>query len=334
MILLENLFALKAIKTNRPATDDEIQAVEKLFERPVPAEMRELWKRSSKIDLPDAQASIYSPVEIYDWLTNPKYCSKFQGGVLRYKLLPLLNDHESNFVAAAIGEPLSPRILWVPHDDGPDFIYRSMLPFFASLIDMITRNEEYVQSQKTMEDEDDEERIYCATIYYINRVANLQHDYHPNAPRTIEDSRDAKLLLERNNDVDDNLAIQLLGPDDILEWKRTIEKNSHLRYRVLTRLRSINHPTIQELLAEDSRQFQAFSKDLLDEVKKAGYSTATIQDSTLEIKLPNKLRTNPYYLDVFFCIRHKPDAVPRIARWIDDKIAGKDPRERDVSIFD
>ncbi len=333
MILLEDLFALKAIKTNRPATDDEIQAVEKLFERPVPSEMRELWKRSSKIDLPDAQASIYSPLEIYDLLTNPKYCSKFQGGVLRYKLLPLLNDHGSNFVAAAIGEPLSPRILWVPHDDGPEFLYRSMPSYIVNLIDMITRFEEHVLRQNMMED-DDEEECNSATIYYGNKVTYLQHDYHPNAPRTIEDSRDAKSLLERNNDVDDNLAIQLLGPDDIVEWKRTIEKDGQLRSRVLDRLKSISRPAIQELLSEDSRQFQAFSETLLNEVKKAGYSTATIQDRCLGIKLPNKFYPNHYSLDAFFCNRHKPDAICRTTRWIDDKMTGKDPRERDVSIFD
>jgi len=214
--------------------------------------------------------------------------------------VPLLNDHQANYLAVLVREPLAFRVAHVPHDDGSRLVYRELEGCARALLEALAAGE-------------------SADMFFHD----TDGDYTADAPRTPADQQAARLLLATDGEHEEwNYAAQLLDEGNLEGWARLLETDHFVRRDVVARMRKLHSPVIRELLARDQRAFDEFARRVADAARNDGLKVGEQRNGVLRV---NGSWMN---LDGFFYRRSIPDAMPRMMAWFHDLVAKRDPRER------
>ena len=214
--------------------------------------------------------------------------------------VPLLDDHQSNYVAVIVLPPLAFRVAHLPHDDGSRLLYRDVDTWLSGLLEAMDASDT------------------TADLYFHGALG----DYRPDAPRPIEDQEAARTLLSTKGEREEwNYAAQLLDSANLDEWARLLETDHFVRRDVRARMQKMSSPAIRELLRRDQETFEAFATMAADAAQKAGLTVGRPDGDSLRVggKWMN--------LDAFFHRRNIPNATSRMVAWFEDVIAGRDPRQ-------
>jgi len=214
--------------------------------------------------------------------------------------VPLLNDHQANYLAVLVREPLAFRVAHVPHDDGSRLVYRELESCARALLEALAAGE-------------------SADMFFHD----TDGDYTADAPRTPTDQQAARSLLATDGEHEEwNYATQLLDESNLEGWSRLLETDHFVRRDVVARMRKLHSPVIRELLARDQRAFDEFARRVADAARNDGLKVGEQRNGVLRV---NGSWMN---LDGFFYRRSIPDAMPRMMAWFHDLVAKRDPRER------
>jgi len=214
--------------------------------------------------------------------------------------VPLLIDHQANYLAVLVREPLAFRVAHVPHDDGSRLVYRELEGCARALLEALAAGE-------------------SADMFFHD----TDGDYAADAPRTPPDQQAARSLLATDGEHEEwNYATQLLDESNLEGWARLLETDHFVRRDVVARMRKLHSPVIRELLARDQRAFDEFARRVADAARNDGLKVGEQRNGVLRV---NGSWMN---LDGFFYRRSIPDAMPRMMAWFHDLVAKRDPRER------
>jgi hypothetical protein len=214
--------------------------------------------------------------------------------------VPLLNDHQANYLAVLVREPLAFRVAHVPHDDGSRLVYRELEGCARALLEALAAGE-------------------SADMFFHD----TDGDYTADAPRTPTDQQAARLLLATDGEHGEwNYATQLLDESNLEGWARLLETDHFVRRDVVARMRKLHSPFIRELLARDQHAFDEFARRVADAARNDGLKVGEQRNGVLRV---NGSWMN---LDGFFYRRSIPEAMPRMMAWFQDLVAKRDPRER------
>jgi len=214
--------------------------------------------------------------------------------------VPLLNDHQANYLAVLVREPLAFRVAHVPHDDGSRLVYRELEGCARALLEALAAGE-------------------SADMFFHD----TDGDYAADAPRTPTDQQAARSLLATDGEHEEwNYATQLLDESNLEGWAQLLETDHFVRRDVVARMRKLHSPVIRELLARDQRAFDEFAQRVAAAARKDGLKVGEQRNGVLRV---NGSWMN---LDGFFHRRSIPDAMPRMMAWFQDLVAKRDPRER------
>ncbi len=294
--VIDELLAREDVTPTDPASRNDINAVGKEIDAPIPESLTKLWRVSDGVTLDSLDARIPGPAEVLQILTEDEWDNRWaQSG-----LLPVLDDNQSNYLGVFVRGARAFRVAHLPHDDGSRLLYRDFESCAAVLIEAAERGD-------------------TADVFFFE----TKGDYPPDAPRPEEDQEAAKTLLAEPHQLDEwNHAAQLLDASNLDEWARLLETDHFVRRDVRDRMKKMSSPAIRELLRKDEKAFEEFA-ELADAVaRKAGLKVGRREQDTLQVggKWMN--------LDAFFYRRHIPNALPRMVAWFEDAVAGRDPHDR------
>ena len=214
--------------------------------------------------------------------------------------VPLLNDHQANYLAVLVREPLAFRVAHVPHDDGSRLVYRELEGCARALLEALAAGE-------------------SADMFFHD----TDGDYTADAPRTPTDQQAARSLLATDGEHEEwNYATQLLDESNLEGWARLLETDHFVRRDVVARMRKLHSPVIRDLLARDQDAFDEFARRVADAARNDGLKVGERRNGVLRV---NGSWMN---LDGFFYRRSIPEAMPRMMAWFQDLVAKRDPRER------
>lgn len=284
MTVLAELLRAEGVVAAPPATDEAIAEVAKLSGAELPAEVLTLWRSANGIELESIDAEILS-CEAAAKVLRDSACAR---AFVENGLLPLVHDHQSNYCALALREPLAPRVLFVPHDDGPKLLYARL---------------------------DSCLRAVLAGIGSGDSLDILLHetdgDYAPDQRRSPSDQAAARALMatpgERNEWI---FATQLLDESNLDEFARLLETDHFVRRDVRDRMQKMQAPEIRKLLGRDRKAFESFSADLATAASAAGLKVKAASRSEV-------LNVGGIFIELegFFHQRNQPDAMSKaIAR--------------------
>jgi hypothetical protein len=283
-------------KTNA-ATEEAIQALAARFKKPLPDKLLELWRNSDGVTFKKFYGKLLGPAEIVKIL-DLKHLNLQEAG-----LLPLLYDNQSNYVMLCMSEPLAPRVMYTPHDDGPRLLYRDVEAFIKNLLIALDGAED-------------------ADSHY----RELQGDYERTKPRTAADLATGKVLLAGpEDDTKWQLGMVLLDDSDLAPWQKLLESGQ--RDEARRQLAAMKSPAVANLLKQDQAVFEQFVTEFEKAARAAGLTVGERQGDVLNIG------GHWIKLDALFSARKEPRALERMLNWCRDLLEEKDPRERPDYIF-
>jgi hypothetical protein len=272
-----------------------IDALATRFGASFPDSLLKIW-RAGNLALEALDAHIPGPSEILQLIEDGAWA----GQLLTRGFVPVLDDHQSNYLAAIVQPPLAYRVAHLPHDDGSRLLYRDLNAFAKALLDVLDAGE-------------------SADLFFHE----TEGDYPPDAPRPESDQDAARTLMATDGTQEEwNYAAQLLDASNLPEWARLLETDHFVRRDVVARLRQMQSPAIQELLKRDQLSFDAFAHQAAEAARKAGLKVGEQRKDVLQVggKWMN--------LEAFFHRREIPNAMPRMIAWFEDLIAGRNPHDR------
>jgi hypothetical protein len=263
-------------------------------------ELVRLWGEGENLVLTGVGVHLVGPAEVLQLAR-----SGCVDGLLDRGFVPVLDDDESNFLCVAVQEPLAPRVLYVPHDDASRLIYSNVVTMAEALLGLCDRKE--------------------PGAYFLHETRG---DYPFDGPRTAEDRALGHALVKASKS-DELLryAVQLLGSDDIDDWRTLLETNHFVRRRALARLRSLTSSPVVALLQRDAEAFARFADEIAAACASDGLVIGERQDTALQVG------DHWVELEAFFYRRKVRNAVPRTVAWIQDLASQRDPRQRAGNIF-
>jgi len=296
--VIDELLGRSDVARSNPASQEAIRAVARRCDAPLPEALVKLWLVSDGVEMDSLDASVLGPTQVLAWLdTIPSFAER--------GLVPVLDDHQSNCLAVCVQGPLAFRVLHLPHDDGARVLYRDVESCVRSLV---------------------EATGLCTSADLF--LSETEGDYAPEGPRTAADQTAAKALLTGADEGDAwNHATTLLDATQLDEWARLLETDHFVRRDVRARMQRMSSPDIRELLRKDDQAFEAFVSHFIASVRGAGRQVGT-RDGT-SLRVGNKW----YELETFFHRRNVPDATERTLAWINDQLAGRDPRARSDNLM-
>jgi hypothetical protein len=292
MKILQDLLAHHGVVAAKPASPEAIAAVAQLFDCDLPRELLTLWRTANGVAIDAIDTRLLGCEEVADLLREASAGSPF----VDLGLMPLVSDNQSNYCALALREPLAHRVLFLPHDDGPNL-------FFANLDSCLRAVLGCVESGESFE-------------LLLHESAG---DYAPEARRCELDQQAARVLMATNGANNEwNFAAQLLDETNLDEFARLLETDHFVRRDVLTRMNAMQSPEIRRLLGRDREAFAQFSADLTGAAKAAGLG---VENTRTE----HVLRIGGIHieLEVFFHERHRPESMPKTIARIQELIALK-----------
>jgi len=222
------------------------------------------------------------------------------GELLARGLVPVLNDHQSNYLAVIVRSPLAFRVVHVPHDNGTRMLYRDLKGYAQGMLEALGAGK-------------------SADLF----LHETNGDYPPDAPRPQADQDAARVLLGSDGSREEwNYAAQLLDEGNLAEWEQLLETEHFVRRDVLARMRQLQSPAIRELLARDHHAFGEFARTVVEAARDSGMKVGERRDGVLRVE------GSWMNLDAFYHRRRIPDAMPRMMAWFQDLFARRDPRER------
>lgn len=293
--VIDELLARGDVTVAEPSSCDDIHAVTAQLSAPVTEALDRLWRASDGVMLESLDAHILGPAEVLSLLSGDTGL-----GLVERGLIPILDDHQSNYLAVFVRGPRASRIAHLPHDDGSRLMFRDFDSCISALIAAASCDEK--------------------ADSFLYETAG---DYPPDAPRSKKDQAAARALLACPHEIDEwDHAAQLLDASNLEEWARLLETDHFVRREVRERMHKMASPAIKELLRKDDAAVAEFIRQAADAARNAGLKVVCCEDGTLQV---GRRYMN---LDAFFHRRNIPNAMPRMVAWFEDVIAGRDPRAR------
>jgi hypothetical protein len=293
---IDQLLSRAEVRLGSPASPSSIDALGERFGAAIPGPLDRLWRAGETIALKTLDAHIASPTEILQWTNNGSWGEQ----LIEYGFVPILDDHQSNYLAVIVRPPLAFRVVRLPHDDESRLLYRDLDSFAKALLMALDAGE-------------------SADSFF----SGTQGDYPPDTPRSRNDQDAARALLTTDGTCGEwNYAIQLLDAANLAEWANLLETDHFVRRDAVARMRLMQAPTIQELLKRDQQAFEEFARAAADAARRAGLEVGERKSGCLQVG------GKWMQLDGFFHRRKIRDAMPRMAAWFEDVIAGRNPYDR------
>lgn len=293
--LLAELVERNGLMGNPPAEDWEIDDAAAIFDHRTPPAIEELWAIHDGTDVNEEPGHFLAPWEV------SQICG--EGGVLEgLTAVPIYSDY--HLVAVETTGPLAGYCIFLPHDDGPSVLYRS-LESFAVDFDRATKQGDG----------------------YWSEVAG--GDFGDDVSRTPGDrAAAAELLALPHKEVEWNFAAQLFDDSDIDAFRTLLETDHFVRRDVVDRLLRSQDPALTALLKEDQAEFRRFAEQLEAAARDHGLPNVQLEDDCLRIGESWK------NLDGFFYKRNVSDFTRRAIAHFEDSAAGRDPRLNELYLFD
>jgi hypothetical protein len=299
--VLQKIVQHPASKPARPATEEAIAKVAAHYKRKLPEPLLELWQNADGIEFTNRfYGKLLGPTEVLELLENPVWFD-----FAKFQMLPIFDSLESDYHVLSMDELLAYRIMFTPHDDGPNLAYRDLNSFLVDLYAGLSSAE-------------------MNSIHF----RQCEGDYSDDKPRTTADQADAlALLAQPEGDYNWNYAIQLLDDSDLKPWKKLLETNHFIRRYARGRLSEMASPRMKELYQQDQREFAAFCDQLEKAAKAAGLPVGERDRKCLDV--------GGHWIDLdgLFHLRNEPRAIERMLNLCRDFIDDRDPRERPDYIF-
>jgi hypothetical protein len=256
----------------------------------------ELWSASDGVALESLDAHILGPTEVMRLIDE----GAWPEGLVAQGFLPMLDDHQSNYLAAIVRGPLAFRVAHLTHDDGGRLLYHDVDSFIRALLEVLEQDE-------------------SADLFFHD----TQGDYPADSPRTRADQSAARALMATDGARDEwNYAAQLLDASNLTAWTTLLETDHFVRRDVVARMEQMSDPAIRELVRRDRVAFEDFAAMAAAAAREAGLDVGRCERDALQVggKWMN--------LESFFHRRRIPEAVPRMLAWFEDLIAGRNPHDR------
>ena len=278
-----------------PASPSTIDALAAKYGATFPESLLRIWG-AGDLTLETLDAHVPGASEVLQLLDKGSWPEELRAR----GFVPLLNDHQGNYLAIIVRPPLAYRVAHVPHDDGSRLIYRDLDGVAKALLEAL-------------------DSIDSADMYFYD----TDGDYPPETPRPVADQETARGLLATDGAGEEwNYAAQLLDESNLDEWATLLETEHFVRRDVVRRMRHMKSPAIQELLSRDRRAFADFASEVAMNARESGLKVGERREGVLRVE------GSWMNLDAFFHRRHIPNAMPRMMFWFQDLIARRDPRER------
>jgi hypothetical protein len=293
---VDGLLSRGDVANGEPAPRASIDDLARRFEAVLPVSLIALWGATDGLSLESLDAHILGPTEVIRMIDKESW----PPGLVDQGFLPLLDDHQSNYVTVCVREPLAFRVVHLPHDDESRLLYRDVDSFIHALIEALDRCEP-------------------ACLFFHD----ADGDYLPDAPRNQVDQRAAQSLMATDGKRDEwNYAAQLLDASNLAEWATLLETDHFVRRDVVARMEKMREPAIRDLLRRDRVAFKEFAIRVAEAAREAGLEVGRLERGALQIG------GSWMNLECFFHRRNIPDAIPRMLAWFEDLIAGRNPHDR------
>ena len=293
---VDQLLASHGVAVVEPAPPTYIDDLARRFGAAMPASLVELWGATDGVNLDSLDAHILGPTEVILMIDERVWPPE----LVDQGFLPVLDDHQSNYLAVLVRGSLAFRVAYLPHDDGGRLIYRDIASFLRALIEALSGDE-----------------LACFVFH------DTQGDYPPDAPRDQADQSAARALMATDGTRGEwNYAVQLLDASNLAEWSALLETDHFVRRDVVARMEKMTDPAILALLRRDRVTFEEFATKTAEAAREAGFEVGPRERGALQVggKWMN--------LEGFFHRREIPAAVPRMLAWFEDLIAGRNPHDR------
>jgi len=293
---VDRLLARNDVGVAAPSPRADVDDLVERFGRVLPSPLLELWGASNGVALESLNDHILGPTEVIRLIDE----GAWPGGLVGQTFLPVLDDHQSNYLAAIVRGPAAFRVAHLPHDDGSRLLYRDVDSFIRALPGALDQGK-------------------SAALFFHD----TQGDYPADSPRTRADQSAARALMATDGALNEwNYAAQLLDASSLTEWATLLETDHFVRRDVVARMEKMTDPAIRELLRRDRLAFEDFAARTAEAAREAGLDVGRRERDVLQVG------GNWMNLEGFFHRRRIPDAVPRMLAWFEDVIAGSDPRDR------
>lgn len=297
MPIIEELMTHEGVRGAHPLPVSEILDISAQFDCSLPDSLLALWSKTDGLELNQLDARILGTKEAFELGKDTGWLSE--------GLLPIIDDHRSNYCLIAFEDPLAARILHRPHDGDSRILYIDFENCLQAVLNCIHTD----QDLDLM-------------------LSETDGDFGPNAYRSSADRLAAKALMRTDGKQNEwNLAAQLLSPEDIEEFRTLLETDHFIRRDVLARLRKMTSPALMELVRQDTAEFQSFTAQVVAAAKSNGLKVGDLRGHVLGI---NNAWIN---LEMFYHRRHIPDAYSRLVSWVKDLTSRRDPHSRPNNFF-
>ena len=292
---LDQLLDRDDVVRGEPSSPSVTDVLATRFGARFPDSLLRIW-RTGSLAFETLDAHIPGPSEILQLIEDGTWA----GQLLTRGFVPVLDDHQSNYLVAIVHPLLAYRVAHLPHDDGSRLLYRDLNAFAKGLLDALDAGE-------------------FADMFFHE----TQGDYPADAPRPVSDQDAARALMATDGSQEEwNYAAQLFDASNLPEWAKLLETDHFVRRDVVARLRQMQSPAIQELLKRDQLSFVAFVADAAEAARKAGLKVGEQMKDVLQVG--GKWMS----MEAFFHRRNIPNAMPRMIAWFEDLIAGRNPHDR------
>ncbi|HEX6371813.1 MAG TPA: SMI1/KNR4 family protein [Longimicrobium sp.] len=294
--VIDELLARDDVGTNDPASLSDIDAVLRYFDAPLPELLVKFWRASDGVTLEQLDAHLLGPTEVRQLLADGTWNEE----LVERGFVPVLDDHQSNYLVVIVRDPLAFRVAHVSHEGDSRLLYRDFESCASDLLRVVD-----------LED--------SADMY----LHDAEGDYAPDAPRLEEDQYAARELLRTPGEQEEwDYAVQLMDASNLPEWAKLLETDHFIRQVARARMQKMSSPAIRELLRNQEAAFEEFATLAADAARQARLEVRRREGDMLLVGSAwMNLRT-------FFHRRNIPNAVPRMIAWLEDNDAGRNPRHR------
>lgn len=281
---IAELLAREDVVPQGPPSETAIAELIARFGHTPPEPLLRLWRAADGFSIEKLYAHIPGPTELLRTFFSPESCREWGDWLVGNGFIPVLDDHQSNPTAVCLFPPLASRVLHLPHDGFQRILYRDLPRFAEVLLEML--------------DSDDEDMTPDLFLF------ETPGDFAPDAPRSNEDRRAGRALLEREGEMPGgafgpwNWAVQLLDAPDLDAWAMLLETNHFVRRDAKERMQGMRDPGVRALLKRDQMEFEKYVREIATAAREAG--------------IFGDLGGIGYTVDRFFHRRKDPDTLERI----------------------
>lgn len=300
----------KRFQWGPPPARELIERLQQEFAGAVPAFFLELWQL---VGLGQADGiSILSPAEILELFEN-ELCRPQNSWVTQARWFPFYYEN-SDFISVATAGPLAPRVAYLSHEVGSRLIARDVESFSRHLLKIAGTEEDSFLDVETKE------------FDYPRTAERTDGDKH-SAVELVRELGDVHVLPrseEKFNNIVElcELLFQLCGRGQEQLLAGFLETDHFIRRDARQRLGQFKTLAAEKILADDRASFISFAAETAKFLNARGVNVGALERDCLRVQ---KIGLN---LDAFFHRRNQPNAMQKLADWVDDLINSRDPNSR------